>query len=128
MNKKLEQKFKEAYEKTVENVDITYTGTLKNIDFFGLFLKAGTKENLYTFLGLNTCMFNYTYENQDSVMIIFSIPNGEESSTKYVADKVMDIVELNESVFVTIDYIKSKEMKDDKFIYVTIIKKIKNGN
>ena len=128
MNKKLEEKFKEGYEKTLENVDLQYDGNLKNIDYFGLFCKAGAQDKLYRFLGLDTCMFNYIHENQDSVLIIFSIPNGEESSTKFVADKVMDIVELCESVFVTVDFIKSKEIKDDKFIYVTIIKKIKNGN
>lgn len=128
MNKKLEQKFREAYENTLENVDLQYTGSLTNLDYFGLFCKAGSLENLYKFLGLNTCMFNCTYEKQDSVIIIFSIPNGEESSTKYIADKVMDIVELSESVFITLDYIKSKEVKDDKFIYVTIIKKLQNSN
>ena len=128
MNKKLEQKFKETYEGTLELVDLQYTKGLKNIDYFGLFCKATAQEKLYTFLGLNTCMFNYTYEKEDSVLIIFSIPNGEDSSTKYVADKVMDIVELCESVFITTDYIKSKEIKDDKFIYVTIIKKLNNGN
>jgi len=127
MNKKLEQKFREGYERTLENVDLQYVGSLKNIDYFGLFCKATAQDKLYTFLGLNTCMFNYNHEKQDSVLIIFSIPNGEESSTKYIADKVMDIVELSESVFVTIDYIKSKEVKDDKFIYVTIIKKLNNG-
>jgi hypothetical protein len=73
-------------------------------------------------------MFNYTHEKTDSILIIFSIPNGEESSTKFIADKVMDIVELGESVFITLDYIKSKEIKDDKFIYVTIVKKLNNGN
>jgi len=128
MNKKLEQKFREGYEKTLENVDLQYSDGLKNIDYFGLFCKATAQDKLYRFLGLNTCMFNYIYESQDSVMIIFSIPNGEESSTKFVADMVMDIVELSEGVFVTVDYIKSKEIKDDKFIYVTIIKKINNGN
>ena len=73
-------------------------------------------------------MFNFVHENQDSVIVIFSIPNGEESSTKYVADKVMDIVELGESIFITLDYINSKEIKDEKFIYVTIIKKLKTTN
>ena len=77
---------------------------------------------------MNTCMFNFVHENQDSVIVIFSIPNGEESSTKYVADKVMDIVELGESIFITLDYINSKEIKDEKFIYVTIIKKLKTTN
>jgi hypothetical protein len=128
MNKKIEQKFRDIYEKTLENVDLQYLGNLKNIDYFGLFCKATAQDKLYRFLGLNTCMFNYIHEKEESVMIIFSIPNGEESTTKFVADKVMDIVELCESVFVTVDFIKSKEIKDDKFIYVTVIKKMNNDN
>jgi len=127
MNKKLEQKFRDAFNNTLEKDDLRYTGTMKNIDYFGLFCKATAAEKLYKFLGLNVCMFNYVYEEIDSVLIIFSIPNGDDSSTKYVADKVMDIIELGESLFVTLDYTKSKEVKDDRFIYVSIIKKI-NGN
>jgi hypothetical protein len=74
MNKKLEQKFREAYEGTLETVDLHYDGNLKNVDYFGLFCKATAQEKLYTFLGLNVCMFNYIHEKQDSVLIIFSIP------------------------------------------------------
>ncbi len=128
MDKKLKQKLKDAFDQTIESNDLKYDGNLKNIDYFGLFCKAGAKDKLYKFLGLNTCLFNYIHEKKDSILIIFSIPNGEESSTKFIADKVMDIVELCESIFVTTDYIKSKEVKDDRFIYVSIIKKLNNGN
>jgi hypothetical protein len=128
MNKKLVDKFREVYNLTLENTDLTYTGNLTGIDYFGLFCKATAQDRLYKFFGLNTCMFNFVHENQDSVLILFSIPNGEESSTKFIADKVMDIVELGEQVFITIDYIISKEIKDDKFTYVTLIKKLKNNN
>ena len=51
MNKNLEQKFREVYEKTLENVDATYSGSLNNIDYFGLFLKAGAQDRLYKFFG-----------------------------------------------------------------------------
>ena len=126
MDQKLEQKFREAYEITLESENLRYNGALDNVDYFGLFCKATAEDKLYKFFGLNTCMFNFTHENADSMLIIFSIPNGEDSSTKVIADKVMDIVKLSEKVFTTIDYIKSKEVKDDTFVYVTIIKKINN--
>jgi len=128
MDSKLKQKFREAYEGTIDNCDLLYTGNLKNIDCFKLIFQAGIQDKIYKFFGLNTCMFNYVHNEQDSVLIVFSIPNGEDYSTKYIADKVMDIVELGESVFVTIDYINSKEIKDDKFIYVVMIKKVTNKN
>lgn len=128
MNKHTEEKFRSAIDITLETDDLRYTGELKNIDYFGLFCKATAKDKLYKFLGLNVCMFNYIHEQKDSVMIIFSIPNGEESSTKDVADKVMDIVDLAENLFITIDHLDSTEIKDDKFIYTTIVKKINNVN
>lgn len=128
MNKIVEQKFRSAIEATLESEDLRYTGELKNMDYFSLFCKATAKDKLYKFLGLNVCMFNYLHENQDSLLIIFSIPNGEESSTKDVADKVMDIVNLSEQLFITIDHLESTEIKDDKFIYTTIVKKINNVN
>lgn len=128
MNKIIEQKFRSAIEATLESDDLRYTGELKNMDYFGLFCKATAKDKLYKFLGLNVCMFNYLHENHDSLLIIFSIPNGEESSTKDVADKVMDIVDLSEQLFITIDHLDSTEIKDDKFIYTTIVKKINNVN
>ena len=124
MNEKLIQNFKDAFNSTLENVDLSYNGNLKNIDYFKLLCTATSQDKLYKFLGLNTCMFNYVHEKEDAILIIFSIPNGEDSSTKVIADKVMDIVELSERAFVTIDYIKSKDIKDDTFIYVTIVKKL----
>lgn len=128
MNKVIEQKFRSAIEATLESEDLRYTGDLKNIDYFSLFCKATSKDKLYKFLGLNVCMFNYVHEQHDSLLIIFSIPNGEDSSTKTVADKVMDIVDLSEQLFITIDYLESTEIKDDKFIYTIVVKKINNVN
>lgn len=123
---KIEQKFKEAFEATVDNDDLRYLGSLENIDYFGQFCKATSHDKLYKFLGLNTCMFNTIYQDTDAILIIFSIPNGEDASTKNNADQVMAIVELAEKTFVTVDYIKSKEVKDDRFIYVSLVKKLNN--
>lgn len=128
MNEHTEKKFRLAIDSTLESEDLRYIGELKNMDYFSLFCKATAKDKLYKFLGLNVCMFNYTFERQDALMIIFSIPNGDESSTKDVADKVMDIVELAEHLFITLDHVDSTEIKDDKFIYTTIVKKINNAN
>ena len=121
---KIIQKFREAYEATVDNDELRYLNSLENIDYFGQFCKATSQDKLYKFLGLNPCMFNTVYENADAILIIFSIPNGEDASTKNIADQVMSIVELAEKTFVTIDYIKSKEVKDDRFIYVSLVKKL----
>ena len=76
-------------------------------------------------VGNNLCMFNCLYEGVDSVMMIFYIPiNSNDSGAKNVAERVMEVVEIAEDCFVTLDYTKSEEVKEDKFIYVTAIKKI----
>jgi len=37
----------------------------------------------------------------------------------------MEVVEAVETCFVTLDALKSEEVREDKFIYVTAIKKLK---
>ena len=58
--------------------------------------------------------------------MIFSIPINlpEESGAKNVAERVMEIVIMLEKCFVTLDYLKSEEVKEDKFIYIVAGKKI----
>ena len=71
-------------------------------------------------------MFYCDYEECPSVMMIFAIPinTEEESGGKYVAERVMEIVKKAEDCFITLDYVDSKEIKEDKFVYVTMLKKI----
>jgi hypothetical protein len=37
----------------------------------------------------------------------------------------MDIIQLVEECFITVDYMNLKTVKEDKFVYMTIVKKIK---
>lgn len=118
------EKLKDIFEATVES-GIEYTGSLENIDYYSLFCKAASKEKLYKILGNNLCMFNYKYNDKDAVMLIFFIPiNTEETGAKNIAERVMEIVEKVETCFVTLDYLKSQEVKEDKFLYVIVIKNI----
>jgi hypothetical protein len=57
---------------------------------------------------------------------VFSIPvnTPEETGAKNVAERVMDIIENMERILITLDYAHSKEVKEDKFIYITIVKKL----
>ena len=117
-------RLKEIFESTVES-GIKYDGPLENINYFNVFCKAGEQKELYKMIGNNLCMFNYIYNDKDSILMIFSIPiNTEDSGAKNVAERVMDIVEKVENCFITLDYLKSQEAKEDKFIYVVAIKTI----
>jgi len=120
----LQQRIKEAFEDTVETNNLRYDGTMLDIDYFGLFCKATSKDRLFKFLGANVCMFNCLHEDDESVLVIFSIPINSDSSTKNIADRVMEITETMERCFTTLDFIQAKEKKNDKFVYVTVIKKL----
>jgi len=118
-------KMKEIFENTIEN-GIKYDGEIENVDYYSLFCKAASQEKLYKLLGNNVCMFNCKYDDADGVMIIFFIPiNSDETGAKNVAERVMEVVEAVETCFVTLDALKSEEVKEDKFIYVTAIKRLK---
>jgi hypothetical protein len=117
-------RLKEIFENTVES-GLLYDGKYENIGYYNLFCKAASKEKLYKIAGNDLCMFNCIYKRDDSVLMIFYIPiNSNDSGAKNVAERVMEVVEIVENCFVTLDYMKSEEVKEDKFVYVTAIKKI----
>ena len=123
--KYVKDRLKEVFENTVDT-GIKYEGSVESPEYYSLFCKAAAKDQLHKLMGNNLCMFNCTYDNSDSVMIIFSIPiNSQESGAKNVAERVMEVIGGIEECFVTLDHVKSEEVKEDKFVYVTAIKKIK---
>jgi hypothetical protein len=70
-------------------------------------------------------MFNCSYEKTDSVLMVFYIPiNSNDSGAKNVAERVMEVVAIIEECFVTIDFMRSEEVKEDKFVYVSCVKKL----
>lgn len=123
-NEKQLDRLKEIFENTVES-GLLYDGKYENIEYYNLFCKAAAKEKLYKIAGNNLCMFNCSYENSDAVLMIFYIPiNSNDSGAKNVAERVIEVVEIIEDCFVTLDHMKSEEVKEDKFVYVSCIKKI----
>jgi hypothetical protein len=121
----VKEKLKEILESTLES-GLSYDGDLFSIDYFDLFCKATANEQLYKLLGTNLVMFRCEYENEESVLMLFSIPiNSEEHSAKTVAERVMEVITEVEKTLITLDFVHSEEIKDEKFLYVTIIKKLK---
>ena len=120
----VKERLKEIFETTIDS-GLKYEGTFNSPDYYNLFCKAASNQNLYKILGNNICMFNCLYEGADSVMMLFSIPvNSSESGAKNIAERVIEIIAAVEECFVTSDYMKSEEIKEDKFVYITVIKKI----
>jgi len=125
----IQQRLQEVFESTIES-DQEYNGSVDTLDYYSLFCKAASNNNLFKLMGNNFCMFKCDYKGEDAVMTMFSIPiNSQEESTgaKNVAERVMEVVEQSERYFVTIDSMRSEEIKEDKFVYVTMIKVLEGG-
>ena len=124
MNKKhLISRFREIFNKTLES-ELSYSGDIDSIDYYDLFCKAASKEQLYCIDSKNLCMFNFDYEGKEAVLITVSIPINPKTKVKDVAEHVMDIVSVLEECFIKLEVLKSKEVKEDKFVYVTAVKTI----
>jgi len=121
----IKQRLKDIFENTIES-GIKYEGPIENPDYYGLFCKAAANDQLFKLMGNNLCMFNCEVNNTEAIMIIFSIPinTSEESGAKNVAERVMEVVENMEICFVTLDELNSEVVQEDKFVYVTAIKKV----
>jgi len=121
---KVKEKLKEIFDSTMEFGN-KYDGSYENIDYYSLFYKAAAQDQMHKIHGNNMCMFNYSFDGDDSIMILFSIPiNPNENSSKNIADRVMEVIASIEDCFITIDYTKSEEVKEDKVVYITSIKRI----
>ena len=118
-------RLKEVFDNTVES-GIKYEGSIENPDYYGLVCKAAAQDQLYKLLGNNMCMFNCEVDNTEAILMLFSIPinTSEESGAKHVAERVMEVVENIEICFITLDDVKSEQVQEDKFVYVTAIKKV----
>jgi ABC-type uncharacterized transport system substrate-binding protein len=111
----------ERYESTIKN-GVKFEGNLEEINYFKTFSKADAKNQMFKMHGCNVCMLNY---KDDSVLIIFAIPirsavEGDEN--KHVSERMMDVVKNIEDVFISVESMTASEVKEDKMIYLTIIK------
>lgn len=118
------ERLKELFEGVLET-DVKYEGPIEDLDYYNLFCKAASSGQLFRSMGNDLCLFNCIFENSDAVLMIFYIPlKPEEYGAKGIAERVMEITRETEKAFITIDHLNSFELKGEKFVYVTAIKKI----
>ena len=117
---RLQKIFSETLEK---GSDLFYDGDINLIDHFNIMINAGLKDAMFKMFNCNMCMLNCLYEDQKSILVLASIPTNK-SGNKDVAERVMNIIEQIENAFITIDYIESRQEDSEKFVYITIIKKL----
>lgn len=126
MNIKPKDRLRQIFDLTVDS-GLTYSGDLSEVDFYSLLCKATANNQLYKLFSCNLCMFNYKFKGEDSVLIIFSIPTSlnENQENKHISERIMEVLKTTEECFSVLDYMNLKNVKEDKFTYMTIIKKVK---
>jgi hypothetical protein len=122
----IKNKLLKIFNDTINNPDWEYDEKIEDVNHYNLFCKAlsDDKKN-FKMLGSIMSMFNYQYQDCKSVLMLFSIHNASnETSTKNISEKVMDIARNLENTFVTLDYLSPIEVKEEKYIYILAVKKI----
>jgi hypothetical protein len=123
-NEVVREKLKEIFEATVDS-DSKYSGSFTDIDYYSLLCKSAAKDRLFKLMGNNMCMFNCKYDENDAVLMLFSIPvNTKEIGSKHISERVMEVIENVEACFTTTDFSSSRDVKEDKFVYMVVIKKL----
>ena len=123
-----ETKFKEMFEMTLES-DHDYTGSLDEINYFGLMCRAAQGDYMRKLFNNDIVMFNIEYEDEDAVLIVVQIPvniNDDENvkATKFVSNRVMKLIFLAEKCLTQLDVCETTQENEDKFVYIKMIKKI----
>ena len=128
MNVLPKERLKQIYDNTIESGDY-YSEKIDDIDFYSLLCKATASNNLYKIVGCNLCMFKTLYNESDSILILFSIPVSVNtdvvSDNKHVSERIMEILKIIEDCFITVEYLNAKDIKEEKFVYILVVKKIK---
>jgi len=120
------EKLLNIFENTLDDGSMKYSGSFEKIDYYDLMCKSATNSSLHIIENSNVCMFNCLYENMESVLIMVAIPIVVDQSKgkKHIVERTMEIVELLESTFVTIDFMNSEEVKEERFVYLIAVKKL----
>ena len=125
------ERLKDIFDLTVESGNKVNINDFNEIDYYSLLCSAIGNNKMYKMFNCNLCSFNCEFEGEDSVIMIFSVPittQSEVPDKKHSSERIMDIIKIVEECFISIDHMKFKEVKEDKFSYITIIKKVKEND
>lgn len=102
---------------------------LETLDYYSVICKSACENKLYKMLNCNLCLFKYLYsDGSDAIVLVYGIPSPSNPDSKddsvHVSQKVMELIKIIENCFITVDYMNLQEVKEDKFLYLTVVKKI----
>ena len=119
----VKEKIKEIMTKTIEQNRVLKCDDIANADHFKMFM-GSDPSNVFKLLGFNCCSYMCTYNDKKSVVVFFSVPINEKTTTKTSYEKVIELVKNLEENLITLDYITTKESKEEKQVYLTLIKSV----
>lgn len=125
------ERLRNIYDETIELGSKIQINDTNEIDYYSLLCSAIGNNKMHKMFNCNLCSFNCEFEGEDSVIMIFSVPittQSEVPDKKHSSERIMDIIKIVEECFINIDLMKFKEVKSDKFSYITIIKKVKEND
>ena len=125
-----EERLRDIFDLTVESGTKVQINDIEEIDYYSLLYNAIGSNKIYKMYNCNLCSFNCDFEGEEAVIMIFSVPISTQSEVidkKHSSERIMDIIKTVEECFIGVDHMSFKEVKEDKFSYITIIKKIKEN-
>lgn len=115
-------KLKKAFEEVLGS-DLKYNKPIEDIDYTVL-TKAMAVDKTMKVLGCIVCMFNCIFENSPAVLVVFSYFPKEDVGSKHISEKTIDVIDLLQEVFITLDYIDIISPKSEGYVYIISIKKV----
>jgi len=115
-------KLKKAFEEVLSS-DLKYNKQIEDIDYTVL-TKAMAVDKTIKVLGCIVCMFNCVFENCPAVLIVFSYFPKEDAGSKHISEKTIDVIDLLQEVFITLDHIDIISPKSEGYVYIVSIKKV----
>jgi hypothetical protein len=103
--------------------DLRYNKTIEDIDFT-VITKFIMNNELIKVLGCEVSIFNYSFEDNPAVLIVFSYYPKDDVGSKHISEKTIDIVDLLQETFITLDFIDIINPKGEPYVYIIAIKKV----
>lgn len=115
-------KLKKAFSDTLSS-DLKYNKPVESIDYTVL-TKAMLADKTLKCLGCTVSMFNYVFQGDNAVLIVFSYYPKEDTGLKRISEKAIEVVGILQEVFVTVDYVDIVTPKSEGYVYIVCIKKV----
>lgn len=103
--------------------DLRYNKSIEDIDFT-ILTKAMAVDKTIKVMGCIVCMFNCIFEDSPSILIVFTYYPKEDVGSKHISEKTIDVVDLLQETFITLDHINVVNPRSEPYVYIVAVKKV----